>query len=294
MIRSLFFSIVAIGAISSVFSDTQHFTEPAVNMHLEPQELSEVIAQGIYGVSLKILEDNDLGWVKVRSADDYVGWVLKSALLNSSNNAIYPQGEKIAHVKNLYAHVYRITDVIPHPPLMTLPFSTKLEVIKEPSDQDFRWIQIKLLDGSLACIQRGDVSINPKALSLEEMLLLSRQFVGLPYTWGGTTSFGFDCSGFVQMLFGQMGIKIPRSSRSQARIPGIMFIEEKDLLPGDVIFFSIPGQNIGHVGLYLGNDEFIQATPKYNPVIQVSNLKDPKWKSLWTFYPARIPGVQKG
>jgi hypothetical protein len=54
---------------------------------------------------------------------------------------------------------------------------------------------------------------------LEETLAFSKNFIGLPYTWGGTSSYGVDCSGFVQMLFKEMGVLLPRNSRDQAKSP---------------------------------------------------------------------------
>ena len=86
-------------------------------------------------------------------------------------------------------------------------------------DKGERWVPIELVTGEKAWIQRGDVDFTPRIKTLEETLAFSKKFIGLPYTWGGTSSYGFDCSGFVQMLFKEMGLLLPRNSRDQANSP---------------------------------------------------------------------------
>src|SRR5271156_1794605 len=116
---------------------------------------------------------------------------------------------------------------------------------------------MKLISGEKAWIQRGDVDFNPQYKTLEEMIAFSKKFIGLPYSWAGVSSYGFDCSGFVQMLFKEIGLFLPRNSRFQAQCSLFVPVAQEDLQPGDLVFF---GQTrINHVGVYLGNDEFIHS-----------------------------------
>ncbi|MCH9717001.1 MAG: C40 family peptidase, partial [Gammaproteobacteria bacterium] len=62
-------------------------------------------------------------------------------------------------------------------------------------------------------------------MTKDEMIFLSQKFLGCPYTWGGRSSFGFDCSGFVQMLYKEMGICLPRDSGPQAEDARLCEIE---------------------------------------------------------------------
>ena len=98
--------------------------------------------------------------------------------------------------------------------------------------------------------------------------------LGTPYRYGGTTPSGFDCSGFVQHVFGENGISLGRSSRDQAR-EGIP-IELSELKPGDLIFFNMRPKkhsSIDHVGLYIGNGQFIHASSYRSREITIEELE---------------------
>lgn len=81
--------------------------------------------------------------------------------------------------------------------------------------------------------------------------------VGCPYVYGGTGPNGFDCSGFVQWVYRQNGISIPRTTYSQYAAG--TKISYSQIQPGDLIFFNTNGQNLGHVGLYVGGGKMIHA-----------------------------------
>lgn len=84
------------------------------------------------------------------------------------------------------------------------------------------------------------------------------QFEGNPYVMGGTSlTKGTDCSGFTQSVFRDNGIKIPRTSREQAK--GGKSVPLSDIKPGDLIFYAKDGQ-INHVALYIGNKKVIHAS----------------------------------
>lgn len=80
---------------------------------------------------------------------------------------------------------------------------------------------------------------------------IARQYIGVPYVWGGATPSGFDCSGFTQYVFKQIGINLPRSS-SQQRYAGTV-VSASEAQPGDLVWWP------GHVGIYTGNGNHIAA-----------------------------------
>jgi cell wall-associated NlpC family hydrolase len=95
-----------------------------------------------------------------------------------------------------------------------------------------------------------------------EALAVAKQFLGVPYLWGGRTPAGFDCSGFVQYCYAKIGISIPRTSRQQFTIGKFIPASRTDLLePGDLVFFAYGGDpsQIHHVGMYAGGGVFINA-----------------------------------
>ncbi len=93
----------------------------------------------------------------------------------------------------------------------------------------------------------------------EEVLAVARGYLGVPYAWGGTGEGGFDCSGFVNKVYAQLGYDLPRTSRDQAKVG--LKVPRLSLSVGDLLFFvSSPGQErITHVAIYAGDDELIHA-----------------------------------
>ena len=81
--------------------------------------------------------------------------------------------------------------------------------------------------------------------------------LGSPYKWGGTTTDGFDCSGFTMYVFQKAGVKLPHQSKAQAEMG--QAVKKEDLQPGDLVFFNTSGQGISHVGIYLGDNVFIHS-----------------------------------
>jgi murein DD-endopeptidase / murein LD-carboxypeptidase len=81
--------------------------------------------------------------------------------------------------------------------------------------------------------------------------------LGIPYRDAGTTTRGFDCSGFTAYVFNQFGIDLPHSSVAQNKEG--YWIDKSDLRKGDLVFFNTGGKGISHVGIYLGDGEFIHS-----------------------------------
>ena len=98
------------------------------------------------------------------------------------------------------------------------------------------------------------------------------RFLGVPYSFGGTSSYGFDCSGYVQHVFGMMGFHLPRTADAQY-FAGKGF--RGDPKPGDLVFFHTYAPGVSHVGISLGGDRFVHASSSHG--VTVSTLRDHYW-----------------
>ena len=253
--------------------------KPVAEMFSKPTAESDVVSQAIYGTDVLSLEQRG-DWYKIRTADEYTGWVAASDML-PLNTGPYAPEDKAIQVTGLIANVYREPDVTIHAPLLQLPWEARLETVPITAGAiNTRWLEVRLVDGRGAWVQRGDVSANRVPLNIDQTIELARRFLGVTYTWGGVSSFGFDCSGFTQMLERQRGIEMPRDAGLQAAWKRATPIERKDLQPGDLLFFGSSAAKITHTGMYIGNDLFIHDTTHDHPGVQISRLDDEPWTHL--------------
>ncbi len=242
---------------------------PVADLHKEPEPSSETVSQAIIGDEIALLSHlND--WSFVQMKDGYTGWMRKDAYMEVMQK---PQFQH--RVASLFACLYQTPSISQHPPIMTLPFYAPVQLTGKNSGN---WEEIKVASHTLAWINKYDIQ-KVRQLSYREMLELSRRFVGLPYRWGGTTSFGLDCSGFVQLLFKQIGVLLPRDSYQQADSPLLQAVEINSRQAGDLLFYG-RNKRITHVGLYLDHDTLIHAKASLTigaPAVHMNSIVNPPW-----------------
>ena len=105
--------------------------------------------------------------------------------------------------------------------------------------------------------------------SIHELISYAKSFIGIPYLWGGKSSLGFDCSGFVQTVFKMTGINMPRDASQQILRENLYDINYCDAKTGDLLFF-MEDNYVNHVAIYLGNQEIIHSSGS----VKVENLAD--------------------
>lgn len=104
-----------------------------------------------------------------------------------------------------------------------------------------------------------------------KLIATAKQYLGVPYVWGGTTPSGFDCSGFTQYVFRSVGINLPRVSRDQQNVGTRISLNE--VQPGDLVFRGNPAY---HVGIYIGGGQYIHA-PQTGDVLKISTYNPSKF-----------------
>jgi cell wall-associated NlpC family hydrolase len=125
--------------------------------------------------------------------------------------------------------------------------------------------------------QQAATSAAKRVALTNSIIATAETYLGDPYLWGGTTAAGFDCSGFTQLVFAENGITIPRVSTDQFTVGTAVAFANME--PGDLIFFATetPGV-VSHVGVYLGNNEFINDSTSLGVTIYPIG---PYWTSIF-------------
>lgn len=115
------------------------------------------------------------------------------------------------------------------------------------------------------------LSTNPTRRVIQEAL----RYQGVPYSFGGTSPSGFDCSGFTKYVFARVGVSLPRMADSQYYdYPAVA-----ELQPGDLVFFETYEPGPSHVGIYVGNRQFINASSSRGVV--VDSLDSGYWSARY-------------
>ena len=128
---------------------------------------------------------------------------------------------------------------------------------------------------------------NGQSKAGNDLVSYAKQFMGIRYKWGGTTTKGFDCSGFTQYVMRHFGVSIPRTSKSQSTAGKA--VKKADLRTGDIVYFAKSGTNrtVNHVGIYIGSGNFIHSSSGGGGKgVTVSNLNSGS-------YAARYAGARR-
>lgn len=133
-------------------------------------------------------------------------------------------------------------------------------------------------EGELITLGRDSGASPDGARVAADVVRTAVQVMGSPYTWGDTDANGYDCSGLIQYAYGQHGIILPRISRDQMRMGRAVEPRLEALRPGDLLGFSVEGDRVTHVGLYLGDGQFIHSA---SGGVKVSSLTATDGDSLW-------------
>jgi cell wall-associated NlpC family hydrolase len=123
----------------------------------------------------------------------------------------------------------------------------------------------------------------------DPLVARARQYLSVPYVWGGNSPAGLDCSGLVWLVFHQLGLSLPRTAQQQ--FDATQRVSQAAVKPGDLVFFAQtypdPANWITHIGIYVGNGDMISA-PTIGDVVRVT----PVWTGFWGAHYAGAGRVQ--
>ena len=142
--------------------------------------------------------------------------------------------------------------------VMLASYDTSLPVVRATSS----YVAVQLIGGRLVAVPRRDVVLHAAGASFgatrAAVVAEARKFLGLSYLWAGTSGFGYDCSGFTYSVYHAYGLTLSRDADQQA-VHGTP-VARSALKPGDLVFFrGSAGGLIGHVGMYIGGGNMIDA-----------------------------------
>lgn len=224
---------------------------PAAPIRRKAKHSSEMVSQLLFGEAVEILKSKGDLWVKIRSLhDEYEGWV--------TNSLLEPAEEKEACSKVEYVTTELLSVINIGERKINVPAGSSLPGFNlQPGEQKEGKGKLGGLEYSFSgtVLKRDEHGSNTDLLKK-----LAMSWLNAPYLWGGRTPLGVDCSGFVQVIFKQLGFDLPRDAWQQAQEgePVEKFSQSK---AGDLVFFNNK-EDIVHTGILLGDGTMIHSSGK--------------------------------
>ncbi|MDR2236797.1 MAG: C40 family peptidase [Chryseobacterium sp.] len=193
----------------------------------EGSDKAEIVTEILFGESADILEVNK-NWTRIKMHfDGYEGWMDTKQLKPVTDEELAKR--KVTVVTEDFSSVLMNDGKT----LLSMGSEVEFPVVASRRSHDLR----------------------------ESIALAAKEFLNVPYLWGGKSFFAVDCSGFTQLVYKIHDIKLPRDTYQQAEVgEPLTFVEESQ--PGDLAFFENPEGRIIHVGIMLDNQRIIHASGK--------------------------------
>lgn len=247
------------------------------HLRAEPRHSAELVSQMILGEEALVLRARG-DWLQIQTADHYVAWVHRRSIVRRHAGDLESFRARLFERRppaGRFVVTARGARAVAEPAPYAAPVADLVQgAIVESGETRGRFLEIVLPDGASGWVARSDAvpaerlaqRFTPSGRAIVEH---AAQFLGLPYLWGGTSEKGFDCSGFVQRLFGLHGAWLPRDSDQQA-VRGEPVEPGSDwsgIVDGDLAFFAEPGAGRAtHVGILAPGGRLLHASTGRNGV----------------------------
>lgn len=211
-----------------------------------PSDREEIISQLLFGECVEVLE-RKLNWVRIRCAyDDYIGWIDRKQIINISEPEFKKWSNTATCSLELVHSINNNRNIVP--------------ILLGSSLPEFDGLHFRMPGSKY--IFNGKVTSPIQTMEkIDIVKRIAKMYLHAPYLWGGRSVFGIDCSGFTQMVYKLIGIKLPRDAYQQVGHGEIIdFVPQVQV--GDLVFFHNKDKRVHHVGIALSNDSIIHASGK--------------------------------
>ena len=230
-------------------------TTTAVNLRTGAGTGNAIIATVSEGTALIVEADTDSGWYKV-NYDGESGYMSADYLSFSETMDLTAQGWVDGSDVRMRAAAGTDSEIV-----RVTTYGESVEIL----GVDGEWYKVSAggktgyIRGDYVSFTEPDPSQAPAAGSIgEQIVAFAEQFLGTPYVWAGSSPSGFDCSGFVSYVFKNFGYTVNRTAASM--YTNGVAVDKSELQIGDAVFFASSSESIGHVGIYIGDGEFIHSS----------------------------------
>lgn len=247
LLKEVVSSNIVVKRITALKKDKN--TDDAIRFLLEDEELSVIKNEGQFSL--------------VKTEDDLTGYVLSEDISVSVMPKI-----NLGFIKNTFVYggrQYNKDDAV---------------IVRDYENGNFICLDNA---GNILAIQKDNIRFQDEFLNRSDdelnrvniaesnnLVSIAKSQLGKPYVFGSSGPSSFDCSGFTTFVFRQMGIKLPRTSVSQSRFGKP--VDKANLQVGDLLFFNTSGAGVSHVGIYIGNGQFIHSASGINPGVVIDKL----------------------
>jgi hypothetical protein len=267
---------------------------PYADIYAQPDAASKRLTQCTYGDVVRIVEETRWWYsVKIGPYPELSGWIHKSGVTVLAANALYLKERSLKTIV-IRQDVSQVFIWPSHS--LSIGMGTELPFIGETE----AWYLVRLPTNDIGRIAKDSaylsVMFQPLIQVKQEPVLIpenqndishqrhdivttARRFLGKTYIWGGTTPHGFDCSGLSYFVYKLNGIELPRVSWLQFQTNVGKQIKQSQLVYGDLVFFQTYRRGPSHVGIYIGNNQFIHASPSSG--VTTSTLDEPYFRKRY-------------
>lgn len=254
-------------------------TADALRLRSTPTAEGEILATASNGTNVVVLEEAEDGWYKVNynSVEGYMSGEYLDVATKADTDLGYGKVDTDGSILNMRAGASTSFDS-----LCSIPSGTVLELegIYEG------WYKVTYA-GKTGYVSSDYITITTEPATSsssalgEQVVALAEQYLGTPYVLGGNGPSSFDCSGFTKYIYAQFGYSLNRTATDQ--LQNGVSVSRDELQPGDLVFFKYnTSKPVSHVGIYIGNGQFIHAsTNQYE--VQIDTLSSGYYSRVYVY-----------